>query len=283
MTYEQALSLFRNMVNQKHPPQMGAAQNRVRRNVNEANTNRGGSAQTGRGGFGRGGRGGRSSGRGGRGSVRKTRNDSRIITLTDGFQVEYHPSFSFPCHIFMKFKPEDKETLRRERAAYNESRRNRAEVQEFRAQASQTPTLVSPPVDSVSISQGSQVSQMMSGHSVMGGRNDQAQQQQNRRISSVISRRHVQSTKPIITSAFNDPPENTVAVNEECDSNADTCCLGKNFIVLPATYRTADVYAYDSSIKPMDNVPIVTGATACPTREVTLCILFWYFLEVEGK
>ena len=26
MTYEQLLSLFRNMVNQKHPPQMGAAQ-----------------------------------------------------------------------------------------------------------------------------------------------------------------------------------------------------------------------------------------------------------------
>ncbi len=42
MTYEQALSLFRNMVNQKHPPQMGAAQNRVRRNINETNTGRGG-------------------------------------------------------------------------------------------------------------------------------------------------------------------------------------------------------------------------------------------------
>jgi hypothetical protein len=33
MTNEQSLSLFRNMVNQKHPPQMGAAQNRVRRNI----------------------------------------------------------------------------------------------------------------------------------------------------------------------------------------------------------------------------------------------------------
>jgi hypothetical protein len=52
------------------------------------------------------------------------------------------------------------------------------------------------------------------------------------------------------------------AANNECDSNADTCCLGKNFVVLQATYRTADVYAYDSSIKPLENVPIVTGATA---------------------
>jgi hypothetical protein len=62
MTYEQALALFRNMVNQKHPRQMGAAQNRVRRTINEANTGRGGRGQS-RGGFGRGGCGGR--GRGG--------------------------------------------------------------------------------------------------------------------------------------------------------------------------------------------------------------------------
>jgi hypothetical protein len=44
--------------------------------------------------------------------------------------------------------------------------------------------------------------------------------------------------------------------------NADTCCLGKNFVVLHATFRTADVYAYDTSIKPIENVPIVSGATA---------------------
>jgi hypothetical protein len=60
---------------------------------------------------------------------------------------------------------------------------------------------------------------------------------------------------------WNDPPVNTVAENE-CDTNADTCCLGRNFVVLHATYRTADVYAYDASIQPIENVPIVTGATA---------------------
>ena len=48
----------------------------------------------------------------------------------------------------------------------------------------------------------------------------------------------------------------------ECDTNANTCCLGKNFIVLTPTYRTADVYAYDTSIQPIENVPIVSGATA---------------------
>jgi hypothetical protein len=50
--------------------------------------------------------------------------------------------------------------------------------------------------------------------------------------------------------------------DNECDTNADTCCLGRNFVVLHSTFRTADVYAYDTSIKPIENVPIVSGATA---------------------
>ena len=35
-------------------------------------------------------------------------------------------------------------------------------------------------------------------------------------------------------------------------------------MVLTPTFRTADVYAYDTSIKPIDNIPIgrVSGATA---------------------
>jgi hypothetical protein len=34
-TYDIALSLFRNMVNQKHPPQMGVKNNRTQRHINE--------------------------------------------------------------------------------------------------------------------------------------------------------------------------------------------------------------------------------------------------------
>jgi hypothetical protein len=49
----------------------------------------------------------------------------------------------------------------------------------------------------------------------------------------------------------------------ECDTNADTCCLGQNFIILLYTSnRTADVYAYDKSYKPQEGVPIVAGGTA---------------------
>ena len=58
ITHDQSLALFRNMVNQKHPSQMGAARNRVQRNVNEVSS---GKAKTGRGGFRGGGKGGRQS------------------------------------------------------------------------------------------------------------------------------------------------------------------------------------------------------------------------------
>ena len=53
----------------------------------------------------------------------------------------------------------------------------------------------------------------------------------------------------------------TIAWNEG-DSNADTCCLGKNFMVLEYTQRTADVFPYDSSYSPITNAPIVTEVTA---------------------
>ncbi|KAI2496598.1 Reverse transcriptase (RNA-dependent DNA polymerase) [Fragilaria crotonensis] len=273
MTYEQALSLFRNMVNQNTRPRWGGSESYQAQHQPNSCGSRFEGQSTSRGGYGRGGRGGRGSGRGGRGNIQKTRNDSRIITLTDGSQIEYHASFSFPRHVYLKFKPEDKETLRQERAAFNEQRRNRAEVQELRTQA--TPLQVSPPVDSVSVSQRSQVSQITTGQSVMGGRNEQAHIRQDRRIAAVTSYRHVASSTHLIRSAFDDPPVNTAAHNE-CDSNADTCCLGKNFIVLQATYRTADVYAYDSSIKPLENVPIVIGATAYddPASGQTFILVF---------
>jgi hypothetical protein len=72
---------------------MGSAQNRVRHSINETSANRGGRGQD-RGGYGRGGRGGRTSGRSGRGGQpRQSQTDSRIITLTNGSQIEYHASF----------------------------------------------------------------------------------------------------------------------------------------------------------------------------------------------
>ena len=81
--------------------QMHATNNRIRRNVNEMST--GGNLNEGsRGGHGRGGRGGsRYGNRSGRSNGR-TCTDSKMITLTDGKRIEYHASFNFPCHVYMK-------------------------------------------------------------------------------------------------------------------------------------------------------------------------------------
>ena len=66
-----------------------------------------------------------------------------------------------------------------------------------------------------------------------------------------------------ISALLDKPQANTVGLNE-CDTNADTCCLGQNFIILQFStpMRTADVYVYIQSYQPVENVPIVTGATA---------------------
>ena len=48
----------------------------------------------------------------------------------------------------------------------------------------------------------------------------------------------------------------------ECDTNADTCCLGTNFVILQYTTCTTDVYVYKNSIQPIENTPIVIGDTA---------------------
>lgn len=77
----------------------------------------------------------------------------------------------------------------------------------------------------------------------------------------LITKRKVQATSIDREFSVSEPKPGTTAFNE-ADSNADTCCLGKNFIVLHFTNRTADVYPYDESYTPITNVPIVTGATA---------------------
>ena len=77
-------------------------------------------------------------------------------------------------------------------------------------------------------------------------------------MSQIRSIRRVNSS---VNMTVSQPSPYTEAVNEN-DTDADTCCLGKNFVVYKYTTRTADVYAYDKSYEPITNVPIVTGATA---------------------
>jgi len=99
LTFSMALSAFRNEVNRKFPPEIGIATRRVSRQVRQVQ----------RGGRGRGGKGLRNNSK-----PTRTRTDSDIITLIDGKQIEYHPSFKFPSHIFAKFKDTNKDRLQRQ-------------------------------------------------------------------------------------------------------------------------------------------------------------------------
>ena len=44
--------------------------------------------------------------------------------------------------------------------------------------------------------------------------------------------------------------------------NADTFCLGKNFVLLKYTQKMVNVYAYNKSLKPIKGVTTMNGATA---------------------
>ena len=116
----------------------------------------------------------------------------------------------------------------------------------------------------------------------MGGRNEQQMMRgtcnqnawnQSLSLSQLRTGRRIAASSSITT-----PISSLVGTNAaiECDSNADTCVLGKNFVVLAMTYRTADVYPYDNKYKPITNVPIVTGATAWddPTTAQTYILVF---------
>ena len=137
-TYLQALRCFRDEVNAQHPQSLSAtsSNNTYRRSVRGVNEvgrgYRGG--RHGRGGrySSRGGRhgrryGGRHGGRGGRGWIQKTRNDSRIIILTDGTKIEYHPSFYFPDDVIRKMKREDYENLIQQRREYKKRKENHSD------------------------------------------------------------------------------------------------------------------------------------------------------------
>jgi hypothetical protein len=174
LTFSMALTAFRNEVNRKFPPEVSTNTRRVSRQVRQVQ----------RGGRGRGGKGNRYGNK-----PAKTRTDSDLITLTDGKQIEYHPSFKFPSNVFAKFKDSDKERLRRERAEYRKRKHGssdqsnvsrelqelRAEFQSLRDSSSRVPPTQIPGDHSIAISQ---VTTGSSGSTMFGGRNDQAQRRQ---------------------------------------------------------------------------------------------------------
>ena len=132
LTYEDALSAFRNAVNMKHPPSLSSTNNNRVRRINEVTQGRGnpggGRMGRGRGRFsGRGGRShGRGRGRGGQGTnYNNTKpyfinghsksNDTWMATTKEGKCIECHPKASYPGEIWYMIPKQDKDKIHRMR------------------------------------------------------------------------------------------------------------------------------------------------------------------------
>jgi hypothetical protein len=282
MTYEITLTSYRNAVNRKHPPNKEVKKTR---RINEISS-RGNQQGRGRGrgrGHGRGRGRGRNQGRGG--GNKRQRNDAWFINDINGNQMEVHPSYKFNDDEWPKIPQPIQQQLIQMRNEYKRNRQSYSSQGSMQYPASSHISAVSyqgpyhplPPIAQVPVppppplpinghgDQRSTVSEVTTDnrnnptHSIMGGRNEQASlRSRNSNICQIrTSTRHIRTsnTRNI------EPPVGQTG-HCESDSNADTCCLGQNFIPIHITNRTADVYPYDDSYAPMTNVPIVSGATA---------------------
>ena len=184
-TYDQALMAFRTEVNKKFPPGSSAA--KIKRRIQE-NNSKGQDRRKGRDNYRGPGR-GRGRGRGGRGGGGRGRGNyfrpdgTKWITLTNGRQIEYHPSFNFPNKVYNMFTKEDKDMLRRDRETHrnkSNSTSDRRMIEEMRAEIDQLRSHISTDVPSQvgDSSQKSTISQVTA--SIMGGRNEQENKRRKR-------------------------------------------------------------------------------------------------------
>jgi ribosomal protein L15 len=128
----------------------------------------------GRGHGGHGGHGGR-----GRNNGPKSRPDSTFIKLTDGQEIEYHPSFHFPPHVFNKMRDEDRDQMQKERKEYNLQKDQSRQIQQLQQQLSVATSVQGPLTDQKSVGQASHISQITQGtrhpgSTMFGGHNEQA-------------------------------------------------------------------------------------------------------------
>ena len=276
LTYMEALAAFRTAVNLKFLPTMSIG-TRTTRRVREIGARgrgrgrfHGRHARGGRGGFGRGGRG---RGRG----PRKSLVGSKFITLKNGQRLEFHPAIYYTKEQISQFKQDDFHALREARRAHKEGNAppNQVTIQSLQSQVQNLiqgfASIAENPSDEAT--RTTQVSQLTRG-TMMGGRNEQAQRraQDPRNILAIQTQRRVLK----INLPSSSEPANPITATNDCDTAADTCCLGPNFVVMEYTNRVADVYGYNLIQGPTKNVPIVTGATAydCPHTNTTFILLF---------
>ena len=145
-TYNQALLTFKTEVSKKYPPNHPTSSTRRIKEVGKRKPKGGGGRE-----------------------VKKTRNDSKIITLKNGRKIEYRPSFNFPPKVYNQFKKEQKDMLTRDRKEYKEKQKSERAIKELMQKVDDLDSKVP---DQITDATKSTVSQITQG-TIMGGRNDQ--------------------------------------------------------------------------------------------------------------
>ncbi len=70
-----------------------------------------------------------------------------------------------------------------------------------------------------------------------------------------------QSIRSAYTTCHRPHNNESILGRSEMDTHADTCALGRNFVRLHTMMQTASVSPYNNKYEPVNDVPIVTGAT----------------------
>ena len=109
MTYEVALTAFRNVVNTKFPANNIVQKSNTRRHIRQRQQQKRKKEES--------------------GGYKRRRTDSEMVKLPakDGkpaVTIEYHSSFRFPLHLLQRFIPELRASLDRERAEYRQRNGN---------------------------------------------------------------------------------------------------------------------------------------------------------------
>ena len=124
MTFDRALTTFRNEVNLKFPPQVGNTRRTRRINEMESMYDIYGDYGSGYyGGRGRG-RGGRGRGRRGRGNGRGGGYNTRSVQLSNGSRIDVHPAFHFSPEVWDMMPVGERDRIRDERNAHRRRRLN---------------------------------------------------------------------------------------------------------------------------------------------------------------
>ena len=290
VTYNVALTTFRNAVNTKFPSSTITQRNNPRRNIRQVKGKK------------------RGNDNGSNGKYKRRRTDSEMIKLPakDGkppVTIEYHPSFHFPSHLLQRFTPDLRSRLEKERTEYRKSKGDRsrqeselqtiisqqqAHIQQLQTQNNSSSSLSLPPLPPPVVPNQIQVGQAMAPSemtvpqpyaTMMGGRNEQSQlrhqRSNNSHIGQVITAiRQIEQTDRFYPT-IKESPDGTKA-NNEADTNADTIVAGCNFTNIGNTNRVADVYGFTTDLGKCDNVPIATAATAWtdPQSDVTYILVF---------